>query len=58
MVIPKSTHKERMIQNIDVFDFVLSGEDMLAIQALDAKESLFFSHYDPATVEMLTGLHR
>ena len=58
VVIPKSTHKERMIQNIDVFDFVLSGEDMEAIQALDEKESLFFSHYDPAKVEMLTGLHQ
>lgn len=58
VVIPKSTHKERMIQNIDVFDFVLSGEDMEAIQALDEKESLFFSHYDPAMVEMLTGLHQ
>ena len=58
MVIPKSTHKERKIQNMDVFDFVLSGEDMEAIQALDEKKSRFFSHYDPATVEMLTGLHR
>ncbi len=58
VVIPKSTHKERMIQNMDVFDFVLSGKDMEAIQALDEKKSLFFSHYDPATVEMLTGLHR
>lgn len=58
MVIPKSTHKERMIQNMDVFDFVLDGGDMEAIQALDEKKSLFFSHYDPATVEMLTGLQR
>lgn len=58
VVIPKSTHKTRMIQNIDVFDFVLDEEDMAAIQKLDTKESLFFSHYDPSTVEMLTGLHR
>ena len=58
VVIPKSTHKIRMIQNIDVFDFVLDEEDMAAIQKLDTKESLFFSHYDPSTVEMLTGLHR
>lgn len=56
MMIP--THKERMIQNMDVFDFVLDGGDMEAIQALDEKKSLFFSHYDPATVEMLTGLQR
>ena len=58
VVIPKSTHKERMIQNMDVFDFVLSEEDMEAIRKLDEKESLFFSHYDPATVEMMAGLQR
>ena len=53
VVIPKSTHKERMAQNIDVFDFTLSEAD---IRKLDEGESLFFSHYDPATVEMLTNM--
>ena len=56
VVIPKSTHKERMAQNIDVFDFTLSEADMEAIRRLDEGESLFFSHYDPATVEMLTNM--
>lgn len=56
VVIPKSTHKERMIQNLDVFDFALSDEDMAAIRTLDEGQSLFFSHYDPETVEFLTGL--
>lgn len=56
VVIPKTTHKERMIENISVFDFELSDDDMKKIEALDTKESLFFSHYDPATVEMLTGM--
>ena len=56
VVIPKSTHKERMEQNINVFDFALSGEDMEAIRQLDEGESLFFSHNDPATVEMLTNM--
>lgn len=51
VVIPKSTHYERMEENFNVFDFVLSEEDMGRIAALDKKESSFFSHHDPATVE-------
>lgn len=51
VVIPKSTHKERMAQNLDVFDFKLTNEDMQAIAALDTKTSSFFSHQDPAMVE-------
>lgn len=58
VVIPKTVRKERMEQNIDVFDFVLSEADMKEIEALDEKESLFFSHYDPDTVEFLTSLGR
>jgi diketogulonate reductase-like aldo/keto reductase len=57
-VLPKSVSKERMIQNIDVFDFELTKEDMDLIVTLDKEESLFFSHYDPQTVEYLTGLVR
>lgn len=53
VVIPKSVKKERMIQNMDVFDFKLSDEDMHAIRNLDLKQSLFFSHYDPQTVSWL-----
>ena len=51
VVIPKSTHFERMRENIDVFDFALSDEDMAAIAALDRQKSSFFSHYDPNMVE-------
>ena len=55
VVIPKSTHKERMEQNLDVFDFSLSAEDMETIGKLDKGESLFFSHYAPETVKWLTS---
>ena len=55
VVIPKSTHKERMDQNLDVFDFSLSAEDMETIGKLDKGESLFFSHYAPETVKWLTS---
>src|SRR5699024_5186708 len=57
MVIPKSTHKERMAENINIFDFNLDESDMNAIRALDENESLFFSHYDPAVVEKIIKLH-
>lgn len=53
ILIPKSSHKERMQQNLDIFDFELAEEDMLSIQKLDLGHSLFFSHYDPATVQMM-----
>lgn len=58
VVIPKSTRRERMAENIDVFDFALSDDDIRAIAALDEGASAFFSHYDPQTVEYLTGLGR
>lgn len=56
VVIPKSTHKERMEENFNVFNFTLSADDMKKIEALDGGESLFFSHYDPKTVEWFMSI--
>ena len=58
IVIPKSTHVERIKENIDIFDFELSEEAMQIIASLNNDTSPFFSHYDPATVEMICGLKR
>lgn len=51
VVIPKSTHIERMEENFNVFDFTLSEDEMAKIDALDKKESAFFLHNDPERVE-------
>ena len=56
VVIPKSTHKERMEENFNVFDFTLTAEEMSDIEALDGGESLFFSHYDPEIVQLFMSM--
>ena len=53
VAIPKTVHKERIIENLSVFDFELSPEDMDAILTLDTKGSLFLDHRDPETVRRL-----
>lgn len=55
IIIPKSTHVERMEQNLDIFDFTLSDDDMTEISRLDTATSLFFDHHDPETVKMFMG---
>lgn len=55
IVIPKTVHKNRMEQNFDVFDFVLTDDDMAEILKLDMGESQFFSHADPETVKMISS---
>lgn len=52
-VIPKSVHKERMEQNLDIWDFTLSDEDMAEIAKLDLGHSEIVNHDDPAFVKML-----
>lgn len=53
VAIPKSTRKERMPENIAIFDFELTADDMTAIKALDQKSSSFFDHRDPEMVKWL-----
>lgn len=55
IIIPKSTHVERMEQNLNIFDFTLSDEDMAEIARLDTAKSLFFDHHDPEVVKMFMG---
>ncbi len=50
IAIPKTTHRERMEENFNVFDFALSLEDMGAIARLDRGESLFLCHRDPESI--------
>lgn len=56
IVIPKSVHKERMEQNIDIWDFQLSDADMAEIAKLDIGHSEIVDHYDPKFVQMLHQL--
>lgn len=53
VAIPKSVHKERILENFNIFDFELSQEDIEKIAGLDRKESLFFSHRDPEMVKWI-----
>ena len=56
VVIPKSVHKDRMEQNLDIWDFTLSDEDMAKIAAMDIGHSEIVDHSDPKSVQMLHQL--
>ena len=56
VVIPKSTHRERMEQNIDIWDFALTDDDMAEIAKLDIGHSEIVDHSDPAFIRMISSL--
>jgi 2,5-diketo-D-gluconate reductase A len=55
VAIPKSVRPERMVENLDVLDFMLTDEEMARISTLDTEASLFFDHRDPAMVSWLNS---
>ena len=55
IIIPKSTHRERMAENINIFDFELTADEMAQIQTLDTGRSLFFDHHDGEVTKMFMG---
>lgn len=55
VVIPKSVRPDRMAENLDVFDFMLTDDEMTRIADLDTGTTVFFDHHDPAMVTWLGG---
>ena len=55
IALPKSTHKERMEENLNIFDFCLTDDEMKTIAGLDTKTSLFFHHDTPEAVDRFVG---
>lgn len=55
IIIPKSTHEERMRQNMDIFDFTLSEDEMTAISTLDTGKSLFMDHHSAEATRLFMG---
>lgn len=56
VLIPKTTHRDRMEENFNIFDFALTEAEMKEIENLDEGKSLFFSHYNPETVEWFMSI--
>ena len=55
VVIPKSVHSDRQKENMDIFDFELTKDEMENIRSLDKGESQFFDHRDPAVIDNIFG---
>ncbi|HIT31356.1 MAG TPA: aldo/keto reductase [Candidatus Enterenecus stercoripullorum] len=55
VAIPKSTHKERMEENFDLFDFILTQDEMHRLEGMDLGHSQFIDHYAPDVAEMFVN---
>lgn len=55
VVIPKTVHQDRMVANLDIYDFILDEQDMAQIAALDQRHGQFFSHRDPVAIDQIFG---
>nr|WP_272949162.1 aldo/keto reductase [Kribbella pittospori] len=53
VVIPKSVRPDRMAENLDIFDFTVTDDQLQQIASLDTGASLFFDHRDPAMATSL-----
>lgn len=58
VVIPKSVHRERIMENSNIFDFTLADQEMTKINRLDKRQSQFFDHRDPSAVERIYNMSR
>lgn len=58
VVIPKSVHRERIVENSNIFDFTLTDQEMVKINRLDKRQSQFFDHRDPSAVERIYNMIR
>ena len=56
ILIPKSANKDRMAQNIDIFDFQISAEDREIISQMDERKPLIFDHRNPEMIEFLLSI--
>ncbi|MEE5994112.1 MAG: aldo/keto reductase [Oscillospiraceae bacterium] len=56
VIIPKSSNPARMAQNLDIWDFTLTDEEMATVSAKDIGHSEIINHFDPAVVKMILGM--
>lgn len=55
VTIPKSVHRQRMVENFDIFDFQLNADEMKMIESLNLRRSFFFDPRDPAAIKSIVG---